>query len=389
THSGRGAPRALTDLSPDEVHELVAGLGEKPFRARQLIRRAWRSGARTFDDVTELSKELRARMARELPFRALGPAGEVTSADGRTTKRLHATHDGHESESVWMAVPASGTTRARLTVCVSSQIGCAFRCEFCASGRGGLVRGLRAAEIAEQAVAADGSRPSHVVVMGMGEPLANYDEVMRAIRTWNAPWGPRIGQRRITVSTIGVVPGIRRLAGEGLELELAVSLHAPNDEIRRRLCPGAPSTVAQVLRAARAYSEKTKRLVTFEYILARGVNDSPACARELASLLAGTPAKVNLIPANPVAPPAASPADARSGSRAPEARSPEGPQQQPETQLVIAPPSKGVARRFLEALASAGVPATVRRERGADVNAACGQLRWRRMVADPASDGPA
>lgn len=356
-HAGADAPLALSDLSPGEAEALVARLGEKPYRARQLLRAAWRSGARTFDEMTTLPAAFRRKLAGEIVARSLAPAGEFVSADGGTVKRLHATWDGHEIESVWMAVPAReggrGPTvksRARLTVCISSQIGCAYGCAFCASGKGGLVRGLRAAEIAEQAVAPDGGRPSHVVLMGMGEPLANYDETIGAIRILNAPWGPGIGARRITVSTLGVVPGIRRLAGEGLELELAISLHAPNDTTRKVLCPRAPSTVAELVRAARDWSRRTKRLVTFEYALARGVNDAPALARELARLIEGLAAKVNIIPLNPV-----------EGSG-------------------LVPSQRGEVRRFRDALASAGVNVTVRRERGGDVDAACGQLRWRRLA---------
>ena len=348
-HADANAPRTLSDLSPKEAEALVAKLGEKPYRAKQLLRAAWHSGARTFDEMTSLPAAFRRRLAGEIAPRALAPAGELVSADGLTVKRLHETWDGHEIESVWMEVPKSERGRARLAVCISSQIGCAFRCAFCASGRGGLVRSLRAAEIAEQALAPDGGRPSHVVIMGMGEPLSNYDEVLGAIRILNAPWGPGIGARRITVSTLGVIAGIRRLAEEGLELELAISLHAPNDAVRKVLCPHAPSAVAEIVRAARHWSRRTKRLVTFEYALARGLNDAPAHARELAEVIKGLAAKVNLIPLNPIE---------GSGLR---------------------PSSPEAARRFRDALSSAGVNVTIRKERGADVDAACGQLRWRRL----------
>jgi len=343
------APRTLSDLSPEEAEVLVSKLGEKSYRAKQLLRATWHSGTRTFDEMTSLPAALRRSLAGEIAPRALSPAGEFVSADGLTVKRLHRTWDGREIETVWMEVPGSEKSRARLTVCISSQIGCAFRCAFCASGRGGLARSLRAAEIAEQSLAPDGGRPSHVVIMGMGEPLSNYDEVLGAIRILNAPWGPGIGARRITVSTLGVIAGIRRLAEEGLELELAISLHAPNDEVRRELCPHAPSTVAEIVKAARHWSRRTKRLVTFEYALARGINDAPAHARELAKVIEGLAAKVNLIPLNPVE---------GSGLR---------------------PSSREAVRRFRDALASAGVTVTIRRERGADVDAACGQLRWRRL----------
>jgi len=348
-HADANTPRALSDLSPDEAEAIVTSLGERPYRAKQLLRAAWHSGARTFDEMTALPVTLRQKLAGEIAARALAPAGELISADGLTVKRLRRTWDGHEIETVWMEVPGREDSRSRLTVCISSQIGCAFRCAFCASGRGGLVRSLRAAEIAEQALAPDGGRPSHVVVMGMGEPLSNYDEVLGAIRILNAPWGPGIGARRITVSTLGVIGGIRRLAEEGLELELAISLHAPNDAIRKGLCPHAPSTVADIVKAARHWSRRTKRLVTFEYALARGVNDAPAHARELAEVIEGLAAKVNLIPLNPV-----------EGSG-------------------LDPSSREAARRFRDVLASAGVKVTVRKERGADVDAACGQLRWRRL----------
>ena len=330
--------------------ELVTRLGEKPYRAKQLLRRAWRSGARSFDEMTELPKDFRGKLAREIAVRALGTAGPVVSADGMTEKLVYGTWDGHEIETVWMRiVPPDGQSRKRLTVCVSSQIGCAFGCAFCASGKGGLVRSLRAAEIAEQVVAPDGGRPSHVVIMGIGEPLSNYDEVLKAVRIMNAPWGPGIGARRITVSTLGFPEEIRRLAGEGLELELAISLHAPDDSVRKKLCPGAKASVRELLAAAEDYTRRTGRLVTFEYALVRGANDAPRQARELAAKLRGMKAKVNVIPLNPV-----------------------------EGSGLEAPAPEGVSR-FAKVLSEGGVNVTVRRERGADVGAACGQLRWRRL----------
>ncbi len=348
--AGEAALRTLTDLSPDEMNDLVVRLGEKPYRAKQLLRRAWRSGARSFDEMTELSKDFREKLAREIAVRALGTAGTVVSADGMTEKLVYGTWDGHELETVWMRiVPPDGQSRKRLTVCVSSQIGCAFGCAFCASGRGGLVRSLRASEIAEQVVAPRGGRPSHVVIMGIGEPLSNYDEVLKAVRIMNAPWGPGIGARRITISTLGFPEKIRRLAGEGLALELAISLHAPDDSARKKLCPGAKASVRELFAAAEDYARRTGRLVTFEYSLVRGVNDAPRQARELAAKLRGMKAKVNVIPLNPVE---------GSGLEA---------------------PAPAAVSRFAKALSKGGVNVTVRRERGADVDAACGQLRWRRL----------
>jgi 23S rRNA (adenine2503-C2)-methyltransferase len=298
--------------------------------------------------MTQLPESLRQLLCARYLARALVPKTERVSRDGATVKRVLSTRDGHEIESVWMEL-RSVKGRLRTTTCVSTQIGCAYGCRFCASGAGGLLRSLRAAEIAEQVVGPDGQRPGNVVLMGMGEPLSNYEEVVKAIRIMNAPWGPGIGARRITVSTIGLVDRIRRLAHEGLEIELAISLHAPNDALRRRLCPGARSTVRQVLAAARYYHEHTGRVVTFEYALVGGINDAEAHGRELARRVKGLPTKVNLIPYNPV------------------------------DDSSLSAPAAARVRRFLDVLVSGGVVATVRRERGADVGAACGQLRWRRL----------
>jgi 23S rRNA (adenine2503-C2)-methyltransferase len=344
-------PRTLTDYLPDELTAFVTGLGERRFRAKQLLKRAWQSAPVAFDEMVELPAAFRELLHLRMGPRALTEVAESRSADGNTVKRLLATHDGHELESVWMSL-RSVKGRWRTTACVSTQIGCAFGCSFCASGKGGLVRSLRAAEIAEQVVAADGSRPGNVVLMGMGEPLSNYDEVIAAIRIMNAPWGPGIGARRITVSTIGLTDQIGRLAREGLEIELAISLHAPNDEIRSRLCPGARHGVDDLIAAARDYHEQTGRVVTFEYTLIAGINDSKEHAAELGQLLRGRPGKVNLIPWNDV------------------------------DDSGFARPREESVGAFLDVLVRGGITTTVRRERGGDVDAACGQLRWRRLPAD-------
>jgi len=344
---GRPPLPTLTDFSPEDLEALVLELGERSYRSRQLLKRAWRGAPTPVMEIKELPTAFRTALAARVTARALEDVTELVSGDGNTRKRLLKTFDGHEIESVWMRL-RSVKGKWRTTTCVSTQIGCAFGCLFCASGKGGLLRSLRASEIAEQVVAPDGSRPGNVVLMGMGEPLSNYDEVVKAIKIMNAPWGPGIGARRITVSTIGLVDKIDRLSREGLEIELAISLHAPNDDVRKQLCPGARAGVRDLLRAARRYHSNTGRVVTLEYALVSGINDGREHARELADRLSGYPVKVNLIPFNPVA-----------GD--------------------LAPPSENAVRSFLDALVKNGTIATVRRERGADVDAACGQLRWRRL----------
>jgi len=268
--------------------------------------------------------------------------------------------DGQCAEAV--LIPAPG----RNTLCVSSQAGCAFGCAFCASGAKGLERDLEAGEIVAQVVVAsrlirhggNGSpgatpstglgRPENIVVMGMGEPFANYDAVFKALRILNAADGLNIGARHITVSTCGVVPGIERMAGEGLQFELSVSLHAPDNELRSRLVPANKRwPLGVLLPACRAYTQKTGRVITFEYTLVAGVNDSPQHARAVAKLLRGTGGRVNLIPLSPV--------EGFQGTA----------------------PLPRVCMEFLRELERAGLNATLRQSRGGEVDAACGQLRLR------------
>jgi 23S rRNA (adenine2503-C2)-methyltransferase len=286
------------------------------------------------------------------------------SKDGRTRKLLLALGDGRLIETVLMLYPASLEGRARATVCVSTQAGCAFGCTFCATGQMGFERHLSAGEIVAQVlyfarelrerpwVAPDGQpidRVTNLVFMGMGEPLHNYDNTLRALRILNMPNGLRIGARHMTVSTVGLVPGILRLADEPLQVNLAISLHAPNNEMRLRTMPVTRKyPIEQVLEAVRVYAAKTGRQVTFEYVLLAGVNDAVEHARELAGLLA--PLKqlghVNLIPVN-------------------------------KTAAGYEPPSGEGIRAFRETLRAGGVSSSVRAERGDDIAAACGQLRTR------------
>ena len=321
--------------------------GLPAFRSAQLVR--WlHLPAETFDTMTDLPASLRSRLATE--FRDLAGTAVVEEegrADVGTSKLLLRLGDGEHVESV--LIPA----RDRMTVCVSSQVGCAFHCAFCASGAMGFTRHLTRGEIVAQALRAAqrlGRRPDNVVFMGIGEPLDNYDEVLGAIRTLNHPEGLGIGARRITVSTCGVVPGIRRLAGEGLQIELSVSLHAPTDEQRSELMPVNRSwPIAELLRACADYTSATDRIVTFEYTLVRGFNDSPRDAKALVSLLRGLKCRVNLIPLNPT------------------------------RHFPGETPPESTLYGFRDFLMASRLNATLRVSRGGGIDAACGQLRLRRL----------
>jgi 23S rRNA (adenine2503-C2)-methyltransferase len=343
------------DLTLDGWRALVAAQGAPPYRAGQIWRGLYEQLAERWDDFTVLPRAFRQALAQRLPLDALTPRETRESSDG-VRKLLCACRDGELIEAV--LIPSAG----RFTLCVSSQAGCAFSCAFCASGAAGLARGLSAGEIVGQVVLAARllrarpataalGRPHNVVVMGMGEPFANYDAVLQALRVINAPDGLNIGARHITISTCGVVPGIQRLAAEGQQFELAVSLHAPNDAIRDRLMPvNKRWPLQQLLAACRDYTDQTGRIVTFEYTLVAGVNDQPGHARELAARLSGWRCHVNLIPLSPVA---------GFDGVAPDAR---------------------VCEAFQRALEEARVPVTLRRSRGGAVDAACGQLRLRRLT---------
>ncbi len=340
-----------------EVEALLASWGEPAYRARQLWEGLY--GQRSsLDDITTLPRALRERIGSALPL-AFETVTEAVAHDAMTAKWLYASgRDGAQVETVLMRYPS------RATVCVSSQAGCAMGCTFCATGQAGFERHLEAGEIVEQvlrAAQASPQRVSNVVFMGMGEPLANYDPVWRAVEQLHDDVG--ISARRVTVSTVGVVPGMRRLATERLPVTLAVSLHAPDDELRAELVPlDRRYPIAEVLDAAADFAGARGRRVTFEYACIAGVNDSTAQAEALGRLLARFPgpggAHVNLIPLNPTG---------GFGGRAP-----------------------GRARllELAQRLRAHGVGATVRRNRGLDIAAACGQLRNRAATHTiaPASD---
>jgi 23S rRNA (adenine2503-C2)-methyltransferase len=334
----------------DDVAALFAEWGEPAFRADQLWDALYRQRV-PLDDATALSKALRARLDEALPL-ALDAKVEETSTDAMTSKWLWATRtdDGAQVETVLMR------SDTRATVCVSSQAGCAMGCTFCATGQAGFERHLDAGEIVEQVVRAQHASPqriSNVVFMGMGEPLANYDALWASIERLHGDLG--ISARQLTVSTVGVVPGMRRLSEERLPVTLAVSLHAPDDELRRRLVPlNDRYPIADVLDAAADVAGAHGRRVTFEYACIEGVNDDLAQADALARLLRAWPGvggpHVNLIPLNPTA---------GFPGRA---------------------PNRARMRAFASRLRSGGVHATIRRNRGIDIDAACGQLRARSPI---------
>jgi 23S rRNA (adenine2503-C2)-methyltransferase len=357
-------PSDLLGKSLAELEEWLAARGHAAFRARQIFTWIYQSLATDFDAMANLPRALREQLKSEAMISGPRLRRELVSRDSRTRKVLLELADGKLIEAVLMLYPASAEGRARASVCISSQAGCAYGCTFCATGQMGFERHLSAGEIVGQVLyfarelraqpwkAPDGQqldRITNVVLMGMGEPLHNYDNVIRAVRILTAPEALNLGQRHITVSTVGLVPGILRLADEGLQINLAISLHAPNNTMRLQTMPVTRKyPIEAVLDACRVYVEKTHRQVTFEYVLLAGINDQPEHARELAALLAPLRqlAYVNLIPVN-------------------------------ATAASYRPPSGEVIRAFREALRRGGVSNSVRAERGDDIAAACGQLRTR------------
>jgi 23S rRNA (adenine2503-C2)-methyltransferase len=348
-------PRHLADLSADERCAAVATLGERPFRARQLSHHYFARLTADPADMTDIPATSRDRLVDELLPPLLTTVRDVTCDEGTTRKTLWRAHDGTLVESVLMRYPD------RATVCVSSQAGCGMACPFCATGQGGLQRNLSTAEIVEQVRSAAAAmrdealpggpgRLSNVVFMGMGEPLANYRRVVDAVHRIcdPTPDGLGISQRSVTVSTVGLVPAIHKLADEGLQARLAVSLHTPDDELRDTLVPvNNRWKVDEVLAAARHYADVTGRRVSIEYALIRDVNDQPWRADLLGKLLhrhLGPLVHVNVIPLNPT----------------------------PGSEWDASP--KPVEREFVRRVNEAGVPCTVRDTRGREIAAACGQL---------------
>ncbi|MDD5246627.1 MAG: 23S rRNA (adenine(2503)-C(2))-methyltransferase RlmN [Candidatus Omnitrophica bacterium] len=333
----------IKDLNLQELEQCLTSWGEPLFRAKQVFAWIYQKKAEGFSEMSDLPAALRERLERSFSLKSLEVSRALKSVDG-TEKFLFRLKDGNLIEAV--SIP----TEKRVTGCISSQAGCKYACVFCASGMAGFKRNLGVAEIIEQALflakSSAGRKLTHLVFMGTGEPLDNYEHLLKAIRIINFSQGMNVGARRITISTSGLVPGIKRLASEKIQLELSVSLHAPNDAIRSRLMPiNKKYPLKELLGACRDYFKLTNRQVTFEYTLIREINSGLQNARELGKILKGLNCKVNLIPVNPVRDPR------------------------------FQPPEKIEIIRFQKELLSRGVTVTLRVPRGQDIDAACGQLR--------------
>ena len=346
--------RELLGLTSDELREFMVALGEKPYRARQLHDAISRRRITSFDRMTELPKSLRQLLDTSAAVTYTQTRSVFVSSDG-TRRFLLTLEDGREVEAVFMP------EERRDTICISSQVGCPLACDFCMTGVIGLKRNMTAGEIVSQVVVAlnevygEGVAPPHgtnIVMMGMGEPLLNYDEVMKAIRLLADEEGLAIAPRRVTLSTAGIVPRIYDLAKEELRPLLAISLTAATDELRNRLFPiNRKYPLAELIESCRRFPLGERERLTFEYVMLKDVNDSDRDARELVRLLARVRAKVNLIPHNPA---------------------PELPFQSSPMERILA---------FQKILTGAGLPSFIRRPRGRDISAACGQLAARHQAS--------
>jgi 23S rRNA (adenine2503-C2)-methyltransferase len=334
----------IKQLSLEELKSVLVSWKEPDFRARQIFSWIYQKLVDSFSEMSDLPQGLRRRLEDNFYLLSLELASFQESRD-KTKKYLFKLQDGKFIEAV--TIPAE----RRGTGCISSQAGCKFACAFCASGTLGFKRNLSSSEILDQVrfLRKNAVQPlTHIVFMGTGEPLDNYDNVLKAIRIINSDYAFNIGARRITISTCGIIPGIKKLSGEGLQVELSVSLHAAEDKIRDRLMPvNKIYPLKELFAALRQYVRETDRQVTFEYILAKGINSDLPSAEKLSKIVRGLNCKVNLIPIN----------------------------SQKETGLQ--PPSKPEILFFRDALVKAGVAVTLRRPRGQDIEAACGQLRLR------------
>ncbi|MBE6913331.1 MAG: 23S rRNA (adenine(2503)-C(2))-methyltransferase RlmN [Ruminococcaceae bacterium] len=337
----------LKSMFPEELEAFLVSLGEPKFRAKQIF--SWMTkGAVGFGEMRNIPQALRDKLAQTATVNSLKLLKKQTSASDGTTKYLWELRDGNAVETVVMRYDHG------MTVCISSQVGCRQGCAFCASTIGGLVRNLTAAEMLDEVLFSQldqGGKISNIVIMGIGEPLDNYDEVLRFLRLVNLPEGLNIGMRHIALSTCGLTEGIEKLARENLQITLALSLHAPDDETRTRLMPANRGRgIAEVIRACESYFAATGRRITFEYAMINGVNDSPAQAEKLAELARRVKAHINLIPLNHV------------------------------EEREFAPSAPERMRAFCKILTDRGANFTIRRSLGGDVDASCGQLRRKREL---------
>lgn len=333
----------IKSLNYDELADYIVSIGEKKFRAAQLYSWMHEKLACSYDEMTNISDKLKKVLKENTLYTCLEPVRVQESQIDGTKKYLFRLYDGNLIESVFMRYHHGNS------VCISSQVGCKMGCRFCASTLNGCVRNLEPSEMLDQIYriqSLTGERVSNIVIMGSGEPMDNYDNVVKFLGLINSDKGLNISQRNITVSTCGLVPRIKQLAELKLQITLAISLHAPNDELRKTMMPIAYTySIEQIMDACRYYLLQTARRISFEYSLVKGVNDSPECARQLIKLVHGMNCHINLIPVNPIK---------------------ERDYEQSE---------KNSIHNFKEILEKVGVNVTIRREMGRDIDGACGQLR--------------
>ncbi|MBU0600700.1 23S rRNA (adenine(2503)-C(2))-methyltransferase RlmN [bacterium] len=340
--------QAIKELSLKELKEITDSWGKPEFHAHQIWNWIYKKNVTDFEKMSDLPLDLRRQLKENFSLANLKLVEVVTSKD-QTKKFLFELNDGNFIEAV--IIPA----KERITGCISTQVGCKFSCQFCASGLLGFKRNLSYGEIIDEVLSlkASSQKLTNLVFMGIGEPLDNYDQVLKVVKTVNSPLALNLGARKITISTCGIIPGIKRLAEEGLQIELSVSLHAANEKIRNRLMPvNKKYPIKDLMGACREYIKKTNRQITFDYILINKLNSSLKDAQELSLLLKEIKlSKVNLIPANQI------------------------------KELEIEPPPESEISSFKNYLDKAGIKVALRRPRGQDIKAACGQLRLSTMIS--------
>ena len=337
----------LYNLSLKELTDFITNTGEKPYRAKQLYRWLYEKGITDINSMTDIPESSRAKLNEIASNNSLEIVDTLKSKDASTEKHLLKTLDNHYIETVFMKY------KKRNSICISSQVGCRMGCTFCASGSKGLIRNLTPAEMTLQVILSENEsneRIKNIVIMGIGEPLDNFENVKKFIENITSDFGRDLSRRAITLSTCGLVPMIEKLADELPQVNLAVSLHAPNDELRNKIMPiSRKYDIASLIKAVKYHYEKTKRRSTFEYTLIEGFNDSEACAKELVTLIRGMNCLVNIIPLN---------------------KATEGKQQSSNVQSI---------NKFHEVLSNHHIPATIRRSLGEDIDAACGQLMLKKI----------
>jgi len=335
--------KELKEHNQEELQELVQSWGEKAFHGRQIFAALFRRGVKSVDEMTDLSLKLRDKLESHIPFDLLA-IEEIQQSSDSAVKALFKLRDNQYIESVWMP------EESHATQCLSTQVGCPLDCSFCATGKMGFIRNLTAGEIVDQVIVFGRERHEpqlrNIVFMGMGEPLLNYDNLVKAIRILSHENGLKLSQRRMTVSTAGIVPFINQLADEGLNVKLAISLNAPTDELRNQLMPiNKKYPIDEVITAAKNYQKKNGFRITFEYALMPGINDTPEMIERLKDWITQVPAKLNLIPINPI-----------------------------DGMVNTDIDWDRIFDRFYAVFQSEKVPLTMRRSRGSEIQAACGQL---------------